>query len=114
MTNDLEDRIKEILALEADWDSYGAKPILPKTVDTARHYIGVITELAKEWGLQLSNPNLCGCADGSLDLNWGHTKDPKTQKQSEFYLLVNVPEAEDKKPTYYGWYNGKELKGKLK
>lgn len=63
--SDLEARAAELQALEADWDSYGAKVVAHPTLNKA---IDVALALAPFFPNE--PPFLAPCSDGSVQVEW--------------------------------------------
>ncbi|HIH17965.1 MAG TPA: hypothetical protein HA282_01180 [Nanoarchaeota archaeon] len=102
----LEEQIEFILSLKGDWDGEGSPGYKKETIDKALAYIPKVKELIlKERGREVGDPQVTQGPYGSIDLDWG-------DKDSEFRMLVNVPEKDKFPEIYYNDAQG-DIKGNL-
>jgi hypothetical protein len=102
------ERLDRLAELGPDWDSYGAGPITAEAIATGRRIVSLLS-LVSLVAPDLSEPFVCPCNDGGLQLEWheggvdveiyvghdGHL----TGWASDGTRDWDVPEVEEGKPT---------------
>jgi hypothetical protein len=87
---------KWILALEADWDDAGARPVSRETWLRAASFVRALERTSRQFGRTLKAPTISACADGSIDVMW---------RTGQFKLLVNM------QPSDGGDFYGESMDG---
>jgi hypothetical protein len=81
---ELSDRLKHLATLPQNWDSYGAAPINPKTIERVR---SILREIIAAGAKDIPLPFIAPANDGTLVLEW------KTGGGKE--LILDVPHGDE-------------------
>lgn len=80
---ELSDRLNRLATLPQNWDSYGAAPISPEAIQTAR---GILRSVFALGGTSIPLPFVAPSPDGGIELEW------KTTSNKE--LMLEIPPME--------------------
>jgi hypothetical protein len=83
MPPELSERLNRLATLPQNWDSYGAVPMHPKTMNRVR---SVLLEILALGGEGLPLPFIAPSPDGGIELEW------KTTSNKE--LMLDIPPVE--------------------
>jgi hypothetical protein len=93
------ERLKHLLQLREDWDSYGAAPVDPRAARKALQLLALTTSLATP------APAVVPTVRGGLQLEW---------HQPDVDLEVEVPPSGPLRMTYENFVEGREWEGELR
>ena len=100
--NQINIKIIDIALLEDDWDGYGYKAYLMKTLKKAKYFLLSLREYF--WALyqqELRLPLIYPGINGDIDIEW---------KNNKFQLLISIPESEELAGLYGNDYGDDEIK----
>ena len=101
----IDDQLRRILSLRPDWDDANASAACEETVAKVYGYVATMRHVARRClGVELGDPVLALCADGSIDAHW---------KQDAGEILLNIPNGSPL-AEFYADAKGAEARGVIK